>query len=71
MQHKPWTKFNHKIKLFCILPLYGHKESPTKREWRVLGIPVWVIRKRRGCSKNVHYYLFGIIKVMKISRKGV
>ena len=70
MQHKPWTHLNYKIKLFCILPLYGHKESETKREWRILGIPVWTVRRHHRWSKNVHYYLLGLIKVMKVSQKN-
>ncbi len=70
MLHKPWTYLNYKLKLFCFLPIYGHKESPTKREWRIFGIPMWIIRRRSENSKNRNYYLFGILRMMKISQKN-
>ena len=69
MQHKPWTHLNYKIKLFCILPLYGHKETQTKREWRILGIPVWTIKKRHHNSLTRNYYALGCLRMMKISQK--
>lgn len=69
MSHEAWTHYNYKVKLFCILPLYGHKESETKREWRIFGIPVWTIRKRHNYSRTINHYLLGFLRVLKIHQK--
>jgi len=69
MQNRKWEHKKQKIKLFCILPIYEYKETPTKREWRILGIPGLIARKRRPISTTRNYYLFGFLRLMKISQK--
>lgn len=52
--------------LFDFIPLYKYRKVGGKRVWKVLGMPVFKIRKK--ASGTVKYYLFGV-PVLKICTK--
>lgn len=71
---KTSNKINHpfslnkmKCKLFGFIPLYGYKHVGGRKVWKVLGLPVFKIRKMSN-GITTKYYIFNI-PVMKISRK--
>ena len=71
---KTSNKINHpfslnkmKCKLFGFIPLYGYKHIGGREVWKVLGLPIFKIRKMAN-GITTKYYIFNI-PVMKISRK--
>lgn len=58
---------NMKYVLFGFIPLYGHKHIGGREVWKVLGLPIFKIRKMSN-GITTKYYMFNI-PVMKISRK--
>lgn len=58
---------NMKYILFGFIPLYGHKHIGGREVWKVLGLPIFKIRKMSN-GITTKYYMFNI-PVMKISRK--
>jgi len=60
-------KHSRTIKLFCILPIYGWVQCGGKKTWKVLGLPVFTIRRFEN-NITTKYYTFGI-PLMKVSKK--
>lgn len=67
MENNQTEKHSRTIKLFFFLPIYGWKQRGGRKVWKILGIPVFKIRKMAN-GITTKYYLFGI-PVMKVSRK--
>lgn len=60
---------SRKIKLFCILPIYGWTQRGGKKSWKILGLPVFTIRRFEN-NITTKYYSFGL-PLMKVSKKLV
>lgn len=55
------------IKLFCLIPIYGWKQRGGRKVWKILGLPIFKIRKMSN-GITTKYYILGL-PVMKVSRK--
>lgn len=73
---KDLYKFSDKIKakktvakLFSFLPIYGYKQVGGRRQWKVLGLPIFKIRKMAN-GITTKYYIFGV-SVLKVSKKTI
>ena len=60
-------KHSKTIKLFCLIPIYGWKQRGGRKVWKILGLPVFKIRKMSN-GITTKYYILGL-PVMKVSRK--
>lgn len=67
--HNVVEKHSREIKLFCILPLYGWNKRGGKKVWKILGLPVFKIRKMANGITTKYYVLN--IPVLKVSRKTI
>lgn len=61
------VKHFHKIKLFSFLPIYSWSKRNGRKTWKILGLPIFTIRKFEN-NITTKYYILGI-SVMKVSRK--
>lgn len=62
-------KHSRTIKLFCILPIYGWTQRGGKKSWKILGLPVFTIRRFEN-KITTKYYILGL-PIMKVSKKLV
>lgn len=62
-------EMTYKLKLFGFLPLYGHKQIGGRKVCKILGLPVFKVRKMAN-GITTKYYILGI-SVMKISKKHI
>lgn len=60
-------KHSKTIKLFCLIPIYGWKQRGGRKVWKILGLPIFKIRKMSN-GITTKYYILGL-PVMKVSRK--
>ncbi|MBO5038438.1 MAG: hypothetical protein J6C85_03130 [Alphaproteobacteria bacterium] len=64
----PTDTIQKKIKLFFFLPIFSYKQNSDKKVWKICGLPVLKIRRKKGGAK-LKYLLFGFIPLMIIKTK--
>ena len=69
MTNQDVIKHSYTIKLFCILPIYGWVQRGGKKTWKILGLPVFTIRRFEN-NITTKYYSFGL-PLMKVSKKVI
>ena len=67
MAKKNVIKHSRTFKLFCILPIFGWVQRGGKKTWKILGLPVFTIRRFEN-NITTKYYTFGV-PLMKVSTK--